>query len=169
MIDVLVERAGATLKGAPRSIRAEAAEVRYGESAAVLARPRTFMNDAGQAVAPLVRYYRVSPDRLFVIHDDIDLPFAKLRVQVGRGPGGHNGVGSVADSLGTRDFWRLKIGVGRPPGRQDPADYVLRRFAAKQRPDIDLALQYAADVVEIFVTDGAEPARQKAGELSAAE
>ena len=169
MIDVLVERAGATLKGAPRFIRAEAAEVRYGESAAVLARPRTFMNDAGQAVAPLVRYYRVSPDRLFVIHDDIDLPFAKLRVQVGRGPGGHNGVGSVAGSLGTRDFWRLKIGVGRPPGRQDPADYVLRRFAAKQRPDIDLALQYAADVVEIFVTDGAEPARQKAGELSAAE
>lgn len=133
----------------------------------VLALPRTFMNQAGQAVAPLARYYKVAPDHLLVVHDDIDLPFGKLRAHPGRGAGGHNGVASLIRSLGTNDFWRLKIGVGRPPGRMDPADYVLRRFAAKERPEIDLTVQYAADVIEVFAADGGEAARQRAGELGA--
>ena len=123
------------------------------------------MNHAGQAVAPLARYYRTDGDRLLVIHDDIDLPFAKLRVQASGGAGGHNGVRSVASSLGSPDFWRLKVGVGRPPGRQEPADYVLRRFASKERPEVDLLVQYAADVAELFVSDGGPAARQRAGEV----
>ena len=167
VIGVLVERTGATLKRARRFIRAEVAEERLGDASAMFALPRTFMNSAGEVVAPLARYYGVDPERLLIVHDDIDLPFGKLRTQSGRGPGGHNGIASVIRSMGTREFWRVKIGVGRPPGRQDPADYVLKRFAKKERPEMDLVVQYAADVVEVFVAEGGEAARRRAGEMGA--
>ena len=163
------DRHGASFKKARRFIRAETAELSIDGRPVVLAVPRTFMNESGQAVSPLARYYKVPPDRLLMIHDDIDLPFAKIRVHFGRGPGGHNGVTSVVRTLGTRDFWRLKIGVGRPPGRQDPADYVLRRFASQEREEVDLTVQYAADVVDVFVREGPEAARQRAGEMGAGE
>lgn len=159
-------RIGVRFKKAPRFIRAEVAEVGAGERRAVLALPRTFMNEAGHAVAPLTRYYSTSPDRLLVVHDDIDLPFAKLRVQAGRGSGGNNGVSSIIGSLGTQDFWRLKCGVGRPPGRQDPADFVLRSFSKKEREEIDVAIQLAADVVDTFLAEGGDAARQHAGEMN---
>lgn len=165
MVAVLAGRFGVTLSRARRFIRADVAETRIGDRAVVIAEPRTFMNNAGQAVAPLARYYKVDAEDLLVIHDDIDLPFGKLRAQAGRGPGGHNGVSSVARSLGTREFWRLKLGVGRPPGRQDPADFVLRRFRAKERPEVDLMVQHAADLVELFATEGGPAARQRAGEV----
>lgn len=166
VVEVVAARAGARFKKAPRFIRADVAETRAGETRVVLAIPRTFMNESGQAVAPLVRYYSTFPDRLLVVHDDIDLPFAKLRVQSDRSAGGNNGVSSVIGSLGTQDFWRLKCGVGRPPGRQDPADFVLRPFSKKEREEIDLVIQFAADVVEMFVADGGDAARQRAGELN---
>lgn len=164
-MNALAGRLDVGFKKARRFVRAEVAEVRLHGESAVLALPRSFMNSVGQVVAPLARYYRVEPHRLLVVHDDIDLPFGKLKAQVGRGPGGHNGVASIITSLRTKDFWRLKVGVGRPPGRQDPADYVLRKFASGERPDMDLTVQYAADVVEAFVTEGGEAARQKAGEI----
>ncbi len=164
---IVAERNSAPFKKAPRFIRADVAEVRIGGERVVLAVPRTFMNESGQAVAPLVRYFKTPPDQLLVIHDDIDLPFAKLRVQQGRGAGGNNGVRSIIASLRTQDFWRLKCGVGRPPGRQDPADFVLRPFATKERPEVDLMVQLGADVVEFFVTAGGDAARQRAGELNA--
>lgn len=154
-------------KRARRFIKAEVAEVRLGDQSVVLALPRTFMNQAGHAVAPLARYYKVSPGRLLLVHDDIDLPFGKLRAHLGRGAGGHNGVASIIRSLGTKEFWRLKIGVGRPPGRMDPAEYVLRRFTAAERPEVDLTVQYAADVVEVFADEGGEAAGRHAGELGA--
>ncbi len=132
----------------------------------VLALPTTFMNESGQAVAPLVRYFGVQPERLLVVHDDIDVPFGKLKVQWGRGHGGNNGVRSTIGSLGTGDFWRLKLGVGRPPGRVDPADYVLSRFPSAERADIDVTIARAGDVIERFVTSGGEDARQFAGELN---
>jgi PTH1 family peptidyl-tRNA hydrolase len=161
-------RAGTGFKKARRFIRAELAETRLGEVPAVLALPRTFMNNSGQAVAPLAKYYGVDSESMLVVHDDIDLPFAKLKVQFGRGPGGHNGITSVVNSMQTRNFWRLKVGVGRPPGRQDPADYVLRRFSGSEQPEMDLTLQYGADLVELFATDGPEMARQRAGEMGTA-
>lgn len=164
---VLAERAGAGFKRARRFIRAEIAEVRLDDTPVVLALPRTFMNQAGQAVAPLAHYYKVEPQRLLVVHDDIDLPFGKLRAHADRGAGGHNGVASIVRSLGTNEFWRLKIGVGRPPGGKDPADYVLERFTARERPEIDVAVQYAADVVEVFAARGGDAAGQRAGELGA--
>jgi PTH1 family peptidyl-tRNA hydrolase len=146
-------------------MRAEVAEVRIGDHAVVLTLPRTFMNESGQAVAPLVKYFHVDTDRLLVVHDDIDLPLGRLRVQGGRGHGGNNGVRSVVGSLGTRDFWRLRCGVGRPPGSQDPADYVLRPFAVKEREEAALVVEHACDLAELFVAEGGEAARQRAGEL----
>lgn len=165
VVEIVAERVGASFKRARRFIKAEVAEVRLGDVSVVLALPGTFMNGVGQAVAPLTRYYGVEPEHLLVVHDDIDLPFGKLRVQIGRGPGGHNGIVSVAQSLGTREFWRLKVGVGRPPGSRDPAEYVLRRFTTRERPEIDVTLQYGADIVEIFVAEGGDQARQRAGEM----
>lgn len=140
------------------------AEVNVDGHRCVLALPTTSMNESGQAVVPLVRYFGVSPDRLLVVHDDIDTPFGKLKLQWARGHGGNNGVRSVAGSMGSSDFWRLKIGVGRPPGRQNPADFVLSRFAAAEREEIGVSVYRAADVIERFVTEGGEAARQFAGE-----
>ncbi|HSF87258.1 MAG TPA: aminoacyl-tRNA hydrolase [Acidimicrobiia bacterium] len=167
VVAALAERHDARFKKAPRFVRAEVSELHLAGARVVLAVPRTFMNESGQAVAPLVRYYRTPADELLVVHDDIDLPFAKLRVQEDRGPGGNNGVRSIIRSLGSQEFWRLKIGVGRPPGRQNPADYVLRPFSTQERPEIDLSIQLAADVIETFVAEGGDAARQRAGELNA--
>jgi PTH1 family peptidyl-tRNA hydrolase len=164
VVATLADRLGASFKRARLSIRAEVAEARIGDHPVALALPQSFMNESGQSVAPLARYYRVAPERLVVVHDDIDLPFAKLRVQFGRGAGGNNGVRSVIGSLGTQDFWRLKCGVGRPPGSMDPADYVLRRFSSAERPEADLMVQYGCDVIEEFVAVGGEAASQRAGD-----
>jgi len=123
------------------------------------------MNESGEAVAPLIRYFGIALDRVLIVHDDIDLPFAKLRVQEGRGSGGNNGIASIIRSLSDEAFWRLKCGVGRPPGRMDPAAFVLKRFAKKERDDIDLLRQYGADIIEIFVKVGGAEARQQAGEI----
>ena len=125
------------------------------------------MNESGQAVAPLCRYFGIDSDQTLVIHDDIDVPFGKLKVQWGRGHGGNNGVRSVIGSLKTEDFWRLKIGVGRPPGQMDPADYVLSRFGSAEHEAIDVAVYRAADVAAKFITDGGDSARQFAGEQNA--
>jgi len=153
-------------KRARLGIRADVASLRIGETRTVLALPRTFMNECGQSIAPLVRYEHVDGDRLLVVHDDIDLPFAKLKVQFGGGAGGHNGIRSIVNSLGTNEFWRLKIGVGRPPDRIDPADYVLNRFAKVERASVDDAVIRSLRVVEVFAIDGGDAARQAAGELN---
>jgi len=133
---------------------------------AVVALPTTFMNESGQAVAPLVRYYGIELDDLLIVHDDIDVPFGKLKMQWAGGHGGNNGVRSVAGSMKSPDFWRLKIGVGRPPGRVDPADFVLSRFSRSEDPEIDVSVYRAADVIARFITHGGEDARQLTGELN---
>ncbi len=145
------------------------AVITVGGTRVILARPNTFMNESGHAVAPLVDYFGMPLDRLLVVHDDIDLPFVKMRVQQGGGSGGNKGVGSIIRSLGDEEFWRLKCGVGRPPGRQEPASFVLKRFAKTERDDIELLLQYGADVIELFVAAGGNAARQQAGEIKIAE
>jgi PTH1 family peptidyl-tRNA hydrolase len=147
-------------------IRADVAEIRLDDVRTVLALPRTFMNECGQAVAPLVRYERIDGDRMLVVHDDIDLPFGRLRVQLGGGAGGHNGIRSLVGSLDTKEFWRLKVGVGRPPSRVDPADFVLGRFAKIERSAIDDTIARGVNVLDTFARDGGEAARQIAGELN---
>lgn len=161
-VALVAERLGASFRSAPRGIAAELAEARLGDVPIRLARPTTFMNESGQSVGPLLRYFR--PDTFLIAHDDIDLSYATMRVHHGRGSGGHNGIKSVAATLGTTDFWRLRIGVGRPPGRMEPADFVLQRFRADE--DADILVQEAADVLEAFVRGGEEAARQAAGDRS---
>ena len=154
-------RMQASFGSAPRGIPADVADGRLGESRVRLAMPTTFMNESGQSVGPLVRYF--SPASFIVAHDDIDIAFGAMRVHHGRGSGGHNGIKSIVDTTGGTEFWRLRIGVGRPPGRMDPADFVLQRFAASEESEI--LIQEAADVLEAFVAGGEEAARQAAGDL----
>ena len=161
-VAVLAERAGASFRSGPRGIAAEVAEGRLGNVPIRLARPTTFMNESGQSVGPLLRYFR--PETFVIAHDDIDLAYATMRVHQGRGSGGHNGIKSVAATLGSTDFWRLRIGVGRPPGRMDPAAFVLQRFGEAE--DADILIQEAADVLEAFARGGEEAARQVAGDRS---
>jgi PTH1 family peptidyl-tRNA hydrolase len=159
-VAMLAERLGASFRSAPRGIAAEIADGRLDDAPIRLARPKTFMNESGQAVGGLLRYFR--PETYLIAHDDIDLAYGTMRVHHGRGSGGHNGIRSVAATLGTTEFWRLRIGVGRPPGRMDPADFVLQRFRPDE--DADVLVQEAADVLAAFIRGGEEAARQTAGE-----
>jgi PTH1 family peptidyl-tRNA hydrolase len=157
VLDVLGERAGASFKG--HKARAEVAETRLGGPGGqpvVLARPRSYMNESGGPVAGLLKYYDVPPERLVVIHDELDLPFAALRAKFGGGDNGHNGLKSVRRSLGTGDYYRVRFGVGRPPGRMDPAAFVLRDFSAAERKDLDLEIDRCADATEMLVREGLE-------------
>lgn len=160
VVDVLARRHHGSFRRT-RRVRCETASVDIGGTRVLLAAPLTFMNESGGPVRSLVDYYRLSLADLLVIHDDIDLPFGRLRLVVGRGSGGHNGIRSLERALGTNEFARLKVGVGRPPGRMDPAAYVLRRFSSAERPEVDLLVEEAADVAETWVTDP-EAAREQA-------
>ncbi len=151
--EALASRWDVRLKRGPLRVRADLARHVIGDRSVILAVPRTFMNTCGPAVVSILRYYKAGPEDLLVVHDDIDLPFARLRLQYARGSGGHNGVKSIVQSLGNNDFHRLKVGVGRPPGRMDPAAFVLRPFAKSEREEVDFLVQDAADVVEHWIAD----------------
>ncbi len=159
---VLATRSNAKLRRGPSRVRCRIAPVRTGEHRVMLAVPETYMNLSGHPVRELLAYYRGQPPDLLVIHDDIDLPFGRLRLRHGRGHGGHNGVRSIVENLGGTGFWRLKIGLGRPPQRIDPANYVLGRFSPDERSRVDTLLEDAADVVETFITDP-DRAQEQAG------
>lgn len=149
----VASRHGGRFKRGPSRVRSEVAEVGEGGRRLMLVAPTTFMNDAGGAVKALVAYHKAPPAELLIVHDDIDLGFGRLRLQNGGGTGGHNGLKSIEGALGTREFARLKIGVGRPPGTMDPADYVLSRFNRAERAEMDLLVEDAADVIEQWVVD----------------
>lgn len=165
VLDVLATRWNLKFKKGPMRVRAQIARRPGGDDTVVLAQPLAFMNVSGPAVASVLKYYKTDPEDLLVIQDDIDLPFAKLRLRDTGGAGGHNGIKSVSQSLGTRDFSRLKIGVGRPPGQMDPAAYVLKRFSKAERDEVDILVHDAADVAEQWLSDR-EAASRMAGERS---
>jgi PTH1 family peptidyl-tRNA hydrolase len=159
VVAALAGRHDFNLSRGPLRVRAEMGQGTIGEVPAALVLPLPYMNDSGPVVAGALRWYHLGPERLLVVHDDIDLPFGKLRIAAGRGSGGHNGVRSVMRSLGDAEFTRLKLGVGRPPGRMDPATFVLRRFDPAERPEVDLLVDDAADVVETALMDPAAAVR----------
>jgi PTH1 family peptidyl-tRNA hydrolase len=119
-----------------------------------LAIPLTYMNLSGEAVAPLVRRYRVEPTGLVVVHDEMDLDVARLQVKAGGGLAGHNGLKSIVAHLHTQDFLRVRIGIGKPPGRREGADHVLRRFSKAEREQMEVTIEQAADAVEVIASDG---------------
>jgi peptidyl-tRNA hydrolase, PTH1 family len=125
----------------------------------VLAKPTTYMNVSGGPVAALARYYDVAPEKVVMVHDELDIPFADVRLKRGGGEGGHNGLRDTTKALGTKDYIRVRVGVGRPPGRMDAADYVLRDFSSTERKDLAWLVDAAADAVELVVTAGLEAAQ----------
>ena len=163
VVRALADGQGARFRRGPRGIRGRTARVSIEARPAVLALPLLSMNVCGPAVRAVVDYYKVGPQRLLVVHDDIDLPFGRLRLHEGRGHGGHNGVRSVISSLRTRDFWRLKVGLGRPPPRMDPADFVLGRFTREERTEVDGLVGDATAVVETFMRDAERAVALAAG------
>jgi peptidyl-tRNA hydrolase, PTH1 family len=151
----VLERVDASLKRAPLKLNGRMAKSGVGDDQVVYFISNRFMNETGASVRAAAVYFKVAPSRLLVAHDDIDLPFGRLRLQVGGGSGGHNGVRSIEAAAGTNDFSRLKIGVGRPPGSMDPSDFVLRPFHRAERPEVDLMVEVAADVIERWPDDPA--------------
>lgn len=149
----VVERSGGDFSRGPSRLRALTAKLGVGDDATLFVAPTTYMNQSGQAVRATLDYYRLDLTDMLVVHDDIDLDFGRLRLQVAGGSGGHNGVRSLEQHLGTNDFSRLKVGVGRPPPSTDPADYVLQLFSAVERPEVDLIVEDAANVVERWLSD----------------
>ncbi len=138
------------------------ASVRIGGRLVALAFPQTYMNDSGRSVASLVRRYGIAdPTRILVVHDELDLPTGRLQVKEGGGLAGHNGLKSIRDHLHSADFLRVRIGIGKPPGRQMGADHVLRRPSRAERQELDVVIEEAADAVELIVCDGVAAAMNK--------
>lgn len=157
--DALAARIGAKF-GRHRRAVADAAEGRLGVGVdaprLVLIKPLSYMNLSGGPVAALAQFYKIEPDHIIAVHDELDLPYGQLRAKLGGGEGGHNGLRSMSKSLGTKEYLRARFGIGRPPGRQDPADYVLSDFSAAERKDLDYLIDRTGDIVESLVTRGLE-------------
>ncbi|GAB3222033.1 aminoacyl-tRNA hydrolase [Glycomyces halotolerans] len=158
--DALAGRTGAKF-AVSRKARAEISEARLGVGGPrlVLVKPMTYMNLSGDAVAPVAKYFGIEPESVIAVHDELDLPYGRLRLKRGGGEGGHNGLRSLSRSLGTKDYARVRFGIGRPPGRQEAADYVLKDFSKAERADLDLNVELAADAVEAIIEKGLEAAQ----------
>jgi len=159
VVEILAKRHGGKLR--KQKERALADEVNIGGKRVALAVPLTFMNLSGESVAPLVRRYRVEPSQLVVVHDEMDFDVARLQVKDGGGLAGHNGLKSIVAHLHTQDFVRVRIGIGKPPGRREGADHVLKRFSKAEREQIDVTLEQAADAVEVILSEGVEAAMNR--------
>ena len=159
IIDELLSRVGGRLKA--HKGNADVCESRLSALPTVLAKPRTFMNESGGPVAALRDYYKIDAQRLVVVHDELDIPFGTVRLKLGGGDNGHNGLRSIRRSIGTGDFLRVRFGIGRPPGRMDPAAFVLKPFASAERADLGWAVDRTADAVESLLTDGLEAAQNQ--------
>jgi peptidyl-tRNA hydrolase, PTH1 family len=156
VVELLAERLGAAFKTHRRS-RADVVEARLGQPPGVrvvLARPRSYMNESGRSVASLRDFYHVTTDHLVIVHDELDLPYGTLRIKLGGGDNGHNGLRSVRSALGTGEFHRVRFGIGRPPGRMDPAVFVLKPFSGSERAEFPALVERAADAVEALIVDG---------------
>jgi len=158
--DLLAARIGAPFKVHKRS-GAEVVTGRLGQRPVVLAKPRCYMNESGRQVGPLAKFYSIAPADVIVIHDELDIDFGRVRLKLGGGEGGHNGLRSVANALGTKDFQRVRIGIGRPPGRKDPAAFVLEQFSAAERAVVPTLCELAADATGLLVEAGLESAQNQ--------
>ncbi len=157
--DLLAGRMGARFKR-DRS-GAAVATGRLAGLPVTLGKPLSYMNLSGRAVAVLRNFYKIPPDRVIVVHDDLDIPFGAIRLKLGGGDNGHNGLRSVTAALSTRDYYRVRLGIGRPPGRMDPADFVLRDFAAAERKQLPGLIDRSGDAVEALLTSGLAAAQNE--------
>lgn len=158
--DVLAARVGGSFKVHKRS-GADVVTGRLGHRPIVLAKPRCYMNESGRQVGPLAKFYSVPTADVIVIHDELDIDFGRVRLKLGGGEGGHNGLRSVANALGSKDFHRVRIGIGRPPGRKDPAAFVLEPFSSTERGEVPTICELAADATELLIEAGLETAQNQ--------
>jgi PTH1 family peptidyl-tRNA hydrolase len=159
VVEMLATRHGARLRKSKE--RALTDEVRVGDKRIALAIPLTYMNDSGQAVAALARRYGVDPEQVVIVHDELDLPPATLKVKAGGGLAGHNGLRSIKQHLHSDAFLRVRIGVGKPVSKEQGADHVLNRFGKRERTEIDVTLEDAADAVELIASNGVDAAMNR--------
>ena len=155
--DLLAERMGGRFKA--HKGRADTVEGRLAGRRVVLAKPKCYMNESGGPVASLRDFFKVPVERMIVIHDELDIPFGTLRLKAGGGDNGHNGLKSLTKSLGSKDYLRVRWGIGRPPGRQDPADFVLKDFSGTEKKELGFLVDRAADAVEALLADSLEGAQ----------
>jgi len=161
VLDELASRLGVRFTAHKGQAVAASARLGAGGARVILAKPSVYMNVSGGPVAALRSFYDVEPQRIIVVHDELDIPFDSIRLKDGGGHGGNNGVRSIVASLGSPDFLRVRVGIGRPPGRQDPADYVLSSFTKAEREILPSVLSDAADAVEDIMLTGLQAAQQK--------
>lgn len=135
--------------------------LRPGGPRLVLGKPLTFMNLSGGPVSAMAKFYGVQPDHVIAVHDEIDIPFNTVKLKIGGGEGGHNGLRDISKALGTKDYFRIRVGVGRPPGRMDTADYVLKDFGIAEKKELPFLISEAADAVELLIDEGLLAAQQK--------
>ena len=161
VLDEAAARMGARFK--THKARAQAAEGRIslGGPRVVLAKPSTYMNLSGGPVSALARFYGIDPAQVIAVHDEIDIPFNTVKLKLGGGEGGHNGLRDISKALGTKDYLRVRVGVGRPPGRMDTADYVLKDFGTTEAKELPFLISDAADALEILISEGLTAAQQK--------
>jgi peptidyl-tRNA hydrolase, PTH1 family len=152
VLALLAERMGARFKA--HRTRNDIAEGRLAGQLVTLARPQVYMNLSGGPVAALAAFYKLPPERIVGIHDELDIPFGAVRLKLGGGDNGHNGLRSITAALGTRDYYRVRFGIGRPPGRMDPAAFVLREFTPAERKELPFAIDRCADAAETLITKG---------------
>jgi PTH1 family peptidyl-tRNA hydrolase len=160
--DLLASRVGGKF-GRPKRVVAEAAEGRlgFGGPKLIVVKPLTFMNLSGAPVVALAQFFKVPVENVLAVHDELDVPYGQVRVKRGGGEGGHNGLRSMSKSLGSKEYARVRFGIGRPPGRQDPSDYVLSDFSGVERKELEFLVDRAADVAEAVVIEGVEWAQNK--------
>lgn len=156
--DAMVARAGERYTVHKKS-GAEVASLRIGGDVVLVARPRVYMNELGRQVGPLASFHKVAPADVVVLHDELDIDFGLVRLKRGGGEGGHNGLRSISSALGTRDYLRVRLGIGRPPGRMDPADFVLKPFPAADRAEVELMVTNGVDAVDLLLTSSLEDAQ----------
>ncbi len=166
VLDVLAGRAGA--KFSAHRANAAVAEARLGMlpggapgPRVILAKPGTYMNTSGGPVSALAKYFGVEPAHVIVVHDELDIPFGDIKCKIGGGEGGHNGLRDITKALGTKDYLRVRAGIGRPPGRMDVADYVLKNFSSTEAKELPFFLDDAADATELVITEGLLAAQSK--------
>ncbi|MDE8586898.1 aminoacyl-tRNA hydrolase [Arthrobacter sp. NQ4] len=161
VLDEIAGRIGAGFK--THKARAQVLEGRLGIGGprVVLAKPMSYMNVSGGPVSALANFYGIAADHVVAVHDEIDIPFNTVKLKLGGGEGGHNGLRDISKALGTKDYLRVRVGVGRPPGRMDTADYVLRDFGTAELKELPFLLDDAADAVESLLRDGLTAAQQK--------
>ena len=165
VVELLAARAGGGRFSKHRT-NADVLEGRLAGRRVVLAEPRSYMNVSGGPVAGLAQYFSVPVTDIVVVHDELDLDFGVVRLKRGGGEGGHNGLRSVSSALGSKEYLRVRFGIGRPPGRQDPADFVLKRFSGAEQKELEFAVDLAADATEALLADGLEAAQNRFHALS---